>query len=138
MVAILVLGIVLAAVSITIVSSMRQNLAAGNRSQAAQVMNYFGRRIAGGDISQFGAMAWDYGSLATEFQDLGREANLADTNLYRAEIAQFPRIGIGATTIPHYRISVCWTNADGESCVSGDTAGPGPGASSGESLPGIN
>ncbi|MBX3139915.1 MAG: type II secretion system protein [Trueperaceae bacterium] len=138
MMAITVLGIVLAAVSFTMMSSMRQNHAAGNRSQAAQVMNYLGRRIAGGDISKLGGTSWDYGTLATSFTDLSRESNLADTDLYRAEVAEFPRIGLGGTTIPHYRVTVCWNNGGDESCVSGDTAGPGPGAASGESLPGIN
>lgn len=138
LVAILVLGIVLSAVAITMTSSMRQNLSAGNRSQAAQVMNYLGRRIAGGQISELADRQWDYGTLSTAFADLKREGNLADTNLYRAEVDQLPRIGLGTTRIPHYRVTVCWTNADGESCVTGDTAGPGPGASSGEILPGIN
>lgn len=136
--ALAVLGIVLAAIAMIMTSSMRQNLNAGNRSQAAQIMNYFGRRIAGGEISQLGGTAWGYGTLATEFRDLSRESNLADTDRYRAEVAQLPRIGIATSTIPHYRITVCWTNADDESCVIGDTAGPAPGGASGESLPGIN
>ena len=138
LIAIAVLGIVLAAVSITMLSSIRQNHTAGNRSQAAQIMNYLGRRIAGGEVSQLGGTSWSYGTLATSFTDLSREGNLADTDLYRAEVAQFPRIGLGTTAIPHYRVTVCWNNSGSESCVSGDTAGPGPGASSGESLPGIN
>jgi len=138
MIALTVLAIVLSAVSFTMLSSMRHNQAAGNRSQAAQVMNYLGRRIAGGDVSKLGGTSWDYGTLSTAFRDLSREGNLADTNLYRAEVAQFPRIGMGGTSIPHYRVTVCWNTGDNESCVSGDTAGPGPGASSGESLPGIN
>lgn len=138
LVAIAVLGIVLSAVSITIMSSMRQNYAAGSRSQAAQIMNYLGRRVAGGEVSQLGGSQWDYGTLATSFSDLNREANLADTDLYRAEIDQMPRIGIGGSSIPHYRVTVCWQTAERENCVSGDTAGPGVGASTGESLPGIN
>lgn len=138
LIAIAVLGIVLSAVSITMLSSIRQNHVAGNRSQAAQIVNYLGRRIAGGEISRLGGTTWGYGSLATSFTDLNREGNLADTNLYRAEVAQFPRIGLGTTSIPHYRVTVCWSISEGESCVSGDTAGPGPGASNGESLPGIN
>jgi len=138
LVALAVLAIVLSAVAITMTSSMRQNLAAGNRSQAAQVVNYLGRRIAGGEVSQLGGTEWDYGELATSFGDLRREGNLADTDLYRAEVAEFPRIGIGESSIPHYRVTVCWRNADGESCVAGDTAGPGAGSTSGEILPGIN
>lgn len=136
--AVAVLAIVLSAVAVTMTSSMQHNLSAGKRSQAAQVMNYLGRRIAGGAIGQFGGSEWDYGELAGSFTDLRREANLADTNLYRAEISEFPRIGLGDTTIPHYRVTVCWEGSEGESCVSGDTAGPGPGAAPGEMLPGIN
>lgn len=137
-IALAVLAIVMSAVAITITSSMRHNLTAGSRSQAAQVMNYLGRRIAGGEVSQLGGDAWGYGELAGSFTDLKREGNLADTDLYRAQVAQFPPIGLAETSIPHYRVTVCWHDSDGESCVSGDTAGPGPGSTSGEILPGIN
>lgn len=136
--AIAVLGVVLAAVAITMVSSMQHNVASGSRSQAAQVMNYLGRRVAGGEISNLGDTEWDYGGLATSFGDLTRESNLADPDLYRAEIAQLPNIGIGDTRIPHYRVRVCWEDGSGETCVEGHTAGPGPGGESGEMLPGIN
>lgn len=136
--AISVLAIVLVAVSTTIVSSIQHNVTSGSRSQAAQVMNYFGRRIAGGEISSLGGTSWDYGELHTSFHDLKREGNLADTSLYRAEIAQLPNIGLGDTSIPHFRITVCWDGANGESCVVGNTAGPGPGSTGGEILPGIN
>lgn len=136
--AIAVLALVLAAVSTTVLSSMQHNVASGNRSQAAQIMNYFGRRIAGGEISALGGATWDYGELATTFIDLKRESNLADTDLYRAEISQLPRIGLGGTTIPLYRVNVCWNGSGGETCIAGETGGPGPGASSGELLPGIN
>jgi len=136
--AIAVLAIVLVAVSTTIVSSIQHNVTSGSRSQASQVLNYFGRRIAGGEIDNLGGTEWDYGELPGAFQDLTRESNLADSALYRAEIAQLPSMALGATAVPHYRITVCWEGANGESCVSGDTAGAGPGSTSGELLPGIN
>ncbi len=136
--AIAVLAIVLVAVSTTIVSSIQHNLASGSRSQASQVLNYFGRRIAGGEIDSLGVTEWDYGELPGAFQDLTRESNLADSALYRAEVEQLPSMVLGATAVPHYRITVCWDGANGESCVSGDTAGAGPGSTSGELLPGIN
>lgn len=136
--AIAVLAIVLAAVAITMVSSMQHNFASGSRSQASQVMNYLGRRVAGGEISNLGDTEWDYGALATAFGDLTRENNLANPDLYRADIAQMPSIGIGDTSIPHYRVRVCWLDGAGETCVEGHTAGPGPGGESGEMLPGIN
>jgi len=136
--AIAVLAIVLVAVSTTIVSSIQHNVTSGSRSQASQVLNYFGRRIAGGEIDSLGGTEWDYGELPGAFQDLTRESNLADSALYSAEVEQLPNIGLGDTAIPHYRITVCWDGANGESCVSGDTAGAGPGSTSGELLPGIN
>lgn len=136
--AISVLAIVLAAVSITVVSSIQHNVTSGSRSQAAQILNYLGRRIAGGEISSFGGTSWDYGQLAGAFSDLSRERNLADPDLYRAQVAQLPPIGLGTSAVPHYRVTVCWDGANGESCVSGDTAGAEPGGTSGEILPGIN
>lgn len=136
--AIAVLAIVLAAVAITMVSSIQHNVASGSRSQASQVMNYLGRRVAGGEISNLGGTEWDYGELGSSFGDLTRENNLANPDLYRANIAQMPSIGMGGTSIPHYRVRVCWEDGNGETCVEGHTAGPGPGGESGEMLPGIN
>lgn len=136
--AISVLAIVLAAVSVTIVSSIQQNASAGSRSQATQVLNYFGRRIAGGEITQLGGTSWEYGELSDSFSDLRREANLANMDAYRAEILQVGTMGLSSTFIPQFRVTVCWFTGQTESCVSGDTAGPGPGGSSGEMLPGVN
>ena len=63
LIAIAVLGIVLAAVSITMLSSIRQNHTAGNRSQAAQIMNYLGRRIAGLPTRRHFLVLWHLGDV---------------------------------------------------------------------------
>src|SRR5690606_34944777 len=49
LVALVVLGIVTAAVMTTYVSSMRNNADSGRRTQSAQLLNALGRRVAGAD-----------------------------------------------------------------------------------------
>lgn len=136
--AIAVLAIVLSAVSLTVVSSIRQNVSSGSRSQAAQVLNYLGRRISGGEMSMLGGTEWDYGQLTAAFADLSRETDLADPDLYRAQIEQVGEMGIETTSVPQFRVQVCWRMGGEETCVVGDTAGSAAGGESGELLPGLN
>lgn len=140
LVALVVLGIAVAVLSIMTVSSVQQNVTAGGRTQAAQLLNYLGRLAAGGDETLLGAdLEWGYGALPATFRELTAESGVADPALYRAAIEDLGEIGIGAASMSHYRISVCWQAPTGESCIRGDTAGPQPGAiGGGGALPGIN
>jgi len=145
LVALVVLGIVTAAVTTTYVSSMRNNADAGRRTQSAQLLNALGRRVAGADavvLAQPGTpLEWDYGALSNDFPELAGEG-ISDPALYRATITNVGAITLASAETVHYSIVVC-TRATGEAterCVAGDTAGPPPGPE-GETpatLPGIN
>lgn len=136
--AIAVLAIALAAIAMTTTSGLRQNAIAGGRTQAAQVLNYLGRRVAGGEAAQLQPLQWNYGELAGTFEEMSNDGNLSNPELYKAEIRMLETLGIGASTMVHYQIEVCWEQGDSENCLVGDTAGPALTGSTGDSLPGIN
>jgi Tfp pilus assembly protein PilE len=144
LVAITILGVVTAAVMTTYVSSMRNNADAGKRSQSAQVLNFLGRRVAGGESAVLAGKtpkSWDYGELLTAFPELRQEEGFADPDHYRASVTNLGEISLASATAIHYRIEVCShaQGSSGERCVQGDTAGPAPGDSVTTSgLPGIN
>lgn len=138
MIAIAVLAIVLAAVAWASMSSIRQNSLAGVKTQAVQVLNYFGRRLAGGDSMDLSAMVWNYGELGAAFDDLESDSRDFDPDRFRVTISSPATMGIASAQISLYRIEVCWSAAANETCVSGDTGGPPISDSGGALLPGIN
>jgi len=126
LIAIVILGIAVGILSITTVSSVRNNSISGSRTQAAQVLNYLGRLVAGADRAVFANddMTWGYGSLGDDFTELSVETGRANPALYRAWIDDLGWIGIGTAEMVHYRVNVCWMASGDELCVRGDTAGP--------------
>lgn len=145
LVALVILGIVTAAVMTTYISSIRNNADAGRRTQSAQVLNAMGRRVAGSDslvLAQSGTpLTWNYGEIPNDFPELSGEG-IADPGLYRATVTNLGTITLGAAETIHYEVTVC-TRATGdaaERCLTGNTAGPPPGppGSSTGALPGIN
>lgn len=144
LVAITILGIITAAVMTTYASSMRQNANAGKRTQSAQVLNFLGRRVAGGESAVLAGKtpkSWDYGELSAAFPELHNEEGFANPDYYRATVTNLGEVSLSSASAIHYHIEVC-TRTQGsstESCVQGDTAGPAPGGSgSASALPGIN
>lgn len=126
LVALAVLGIVIAVLTTSMVTSMQQNLLAGERTQAVQILNYLGRLASGGDarVITDSQVAWGYGELPTVFTELASGDGFVAPERYRAEVARVGALSIGAASMEHYRVRVCWQAANGEQCVTGDTAGP--------------
>lgn len=125
LVAITIIGVVIALLSTITVSSVRHDATSGARTQAVQVLSYLGRLAAVSDPTLVGgARSWDYGELKGAFKELAVEANRADPSLYRASVAEIGEVGIGAGTALLYRVQVCWRVVGEEHCVDGDTAGP--------------
>jgi type II secretory pathway pseudopilin PulG len=143
LIAITVLGVVTAAAMTTYASSMRHNADAGKRTQSAQLLNYLGRRVAGGDggvLPGEAPRAWGYGELLTAFPELNASAQgFADPQFYRASVSNLGPVSLGAASATHYRIEVCTRASGDERCLRGDTLGPTPSSgSSTPALPGIN
>lgn len=126
LIAIAILGIAVAILATTTLSSVQNNNVSGSRTQATQVLNYLGRLVAGGDRIMFEHedLEWSYGALGSAFSELSVEAGRADPSLYRAEVEDLGWIGIGDAEMLHFRVTVCWMSSGNEHCVVGNTAGP--------------
>lgn len=142
--ALVVLGIVTAAVVTTYVGSIRNNADAGRRTQSAQLLNTLGRRIAGADAVVLAhpddPLEWDYGELRGAFPELVGDG-VSEPDLYRATITNLGTISLAGSQAVRYSITVCTQaqGSDAERCVDGFTASVPPSdAGSGGELPGIN
>ncbi len=142
LVAIAILGIVTATIMTTYISSIRHNADAGKRTQSAQVLNFLGRRVAGGDngvLADATPQSWAYGELLTAFPELEQEDGFANPEYYRASVTNLGEITLASASAVHYRIEVCTQAQGDERCVRGDTVGPAPSiAANPPPLPGIN
>lgn len=149
LVALAVLAIVIAVLTTAMVTSMQQNVVAGGRTQAVQILNYLGRLASGGDARVIterlvgSYVRWDYGELPTVFTELAAGDGFMSPERYRAEVINRDELVIGAAPmihLIHYWVQVCWQAPNGEQCVSGDTAGPAldPPAGSPPPLPFVN
>lgn len=142
--AITVLGVVVTAVSATMVGSVKQNTVSGQRTQAVQVLNFVGRRVTGGDTAVIPAegqtLAWDYGQLAAAFPSLEREGGFADPALYRAEVTNRGPVAFGGGEAHQYDLRACFRRDGAEHCLDAQTFGPSlqPGGGGTPALPGIS
>lgn len=145
LVALAVLGIVVATITTTYISSIRSNSDSGMRTQSAQLLNGIGRRVAGAEGSVLplpgDPIVLDYGEVGAAFPDLSGDG-YADPDRHRLTITNIGTVTLGNAEVTHYQIEVC-TRAQGsgaERCLTGNTAGPEPsppGSPPGP-LPGIN
>ncbi len=138
-----VIGVVTAAFTTVAVSSMHHTTVAGARTEAVQVLNYFGRRVAGGDNTLLPASGtpdtWDYGALSAAFPDLQDQGGLSNPDLYKASITNAGAVSYAGASGTEYDVKVCFKAADAEHCVTGATVGPAPsGQTTPATLPGIN
>jgi prepilin-type N-terminal cleavage/methylation domain-containing protein len=142
LVALLILGVAVAILSIALLGSVRQTDRFGARTQASDFLSYLGRQVTAGEVAALpfanAPLAWDYGELAAAFPELAAEGR-ADPARYRASIERIAPIAFAGAEAVQYRIAVCTTAASGEACVEGTTLGPdaldrGPASL----LPGLN
>lgn len=147
--ALAILAVLGAVFSTSILSNLRHTTVSGQRTQAAQALNYFGRRVAGGDpvvlpTAVGSAITWDYDELADAFDDLSGSDGFADADRYRVTVTAANEVslfsGADLASVVQYDIQVCFQNQGAESCVSGTTLGAPASAPAGETppLPGIN
>ncbi len=142
--ALAVLAILGAAFTTVFVNNMRHTTISGQRTQAAQVLNYFGRRVAGGDTAILpdlnDSMTWDYGTLGAAFADIASGEGFAEPERYRVEINASRNVTVLGAIVVQYDLDVCFQGANGESCVTGTTLGSPntPTSTTTPPLPGIN
>ncbi|HKI55514.1 MAG TPA: hypothetical protein VKB31_00065 [Trueperaceae bacterium] len=143
MLALAVIGIITAAFTTAVVGNLRHTQVTGARTEAAQVVNYLGRRAAGGDAAVLPAAGspavWGYGSLAAAFPDLTNQGGLSDPARYRARVGNAGTVTLAGAGATEYDVSVCYMTGSDEHCVEATTLGPSPSsAGSPPPLPGIN
>ena len=144
LVALAIIGVVTAAFTTGVVSTVRHTSVAGAKTQAVQVLNYLGRRVAGGDnalLPDSGSpLTWGYGGLPTAFPDMTNQGGFAQPSAYRASISNAGSVSFGGASAVEYDVRVCFKGTDSEHCVSAATLGPEPSASASVAplLPGIN
>ncbi len=141
--ALAVLGIVGAVFTTSVLRNLRHTTTSGTRTQAAQVLNYFGRRIVGGDAALRPAvgdeLAWTYDELSAAFPDIGGATGMADADRYRVVISSPGTSTVAGATLQQYDVTVCFATPDAESCVTGSTLSSTDSPSgSTPPLPGIN
>jgi len=147
--ALVVIAVVTVAFTTAVVKSMHHTSIAGKRTEAVQVLNYLGRRAAGGDSTILPVSGtpntWAYGDLATAFTDLANQGGLSSPAMYRASITNVGDVtvqdGSGNTlaTATEYDVNVCYQDGGAEHCVDAATLGPqASGSTTAPPLPGIN
>lgn len=143
-IALAVLAILGATFTTAVLGNLRHTTVAGQRTQAAQVLNYLGRRVAGGDeavVPVLGeALTWGYGELGAAFPDIDGKVGFAESGEYRAQITAPNTVSVVGATVVQFDLVVCYEHQDGETCVRGTTLGApaNAGPASTPPLPGIN
>lgn len=144
LIALAVVGVITALLSTAVVGNLQKTRTFGGRTQAAQILNYFGRRVAGGDSAVLpGAGAplnYGYGQLTSAFSELTSEGGFAEPDRYRVEIVNQGAVTLAGASAVRYDVTVCFEAQGGESCVGGTTLGGAPSSGTGgvPPLPGIN
>lgn len=141
LIALAVIGVVTAAFTTAVVGNLHHSSVTGARTEAVQVLDYLGRRAAGGDAAVLPAsgspLSWGYGTLAGSFPDLTNHGGLSDPARYRATITNGGAVAMAGAAATSYQVSVCYQAGSGEHCVQGTTLGPAPASGGTSPLPGI-
>lgn len=142
LIALAVIGVVTATFTTAVVGNLHHASVTGARTEAVQVLDYLGRRAAGGDSAVLPAagspLSWGYGTLATSFPDLTNHGGLSDPARYRADVSNAGTVAMAGASATEYDVRVCYQAGGAEHCVQAATMGPAPATGGGTPpLPGI-
>ncbi len=122
-VAIAVCGIILAALSTVMISSLQESNRGNHRTQATQVLDTVGRRIAGGlDQSTLVAAGGSITLTGAQIDDIMNLRSFRD-GAFSVEIRNAGVFTLGTTRLSEYVIEVCYQAAAAVNCVTGTTLG---------------
>jgi prepilin-type N-terminal cleavage/methylation domain-containing protein len=124
MVAIVIIGVLLAVLTPSVIQSMRQTSKTGQRTQSVQIINYMARRLAANhDIviptSTSAPLEWDYEELEDDFGfDLKNDTTHSTKGLdnYKVTIELVGSVVWLGINLNQYNITVCFRNPD-ETCI---------------------
>lgn len=143
-IAVAIIATIMGALTTTVVSNIRRTSATNGSAQAAQLFNYLGRRVVGGDAAVLpdtnATLSWGYSELGGAFSDLAHEQGVADPKFFRASISNTGSYSFSGSSLDTYALEVCHNFGGGETCVTGMTMGPSPANASNPAffLPGVN
>jgi prepilin-type N-terminal cleavage/methylation domain-containing protein len=146
-VALAIVAILTALLTTAVTGNLQKTRTFGARSESAQILNYIGRRVAGGDndlLAEAGTpLTWDYGELVSAFPDLSAEGGYAEPDRFRATVTNRGSVQMPGTSADtaatRYEVEICTRAAGGESCLVGTTFGAAPSvAGTVPPLPGLN
>jgi prepilin-type N-terminal cleavage/methylation domain-containing protein len=132
-VAITIIGVLLAVLTPAIIQSMRQTSRTGQSTQVSQIINYLGRRLVADDsavkpINTTTPLTWNYGELSTAFNTFNCNGNtcsdlqndstkgIGDIDNFKVTITNQGLITWLGATANKYQIKVCFKNGSGEVC----------------------
>jgi len=132
-IALAILSIALGGLTALLLTSMKQDLSSGKRTQAAQILNYLGRQQVGGDprlrTTPDRPLLWNYGQLSEAFPELEHIGGIGDPDLYKVKVRNLgtpPEILEVGVDLDAYEIFVCWRTGAEENCLKGETLAPSP------------
>src|SRR5690606_37814562 len=95
-----------------ILCNLRRTTTAGQRTQSSQVLNYLGRRVAGGDAAVLPtlgeSLTWDYGQLGIAFPDLQSGEGFAEPERYQAQVVASGTVSVAGSNLVQYDLQVCF------------------------------
>lgn len=130
-VALAIIGTVLAVFSTSVVGNMKQNSSSGSRTGAVRFLDHLGRLIVEGDSNVLPASnattrTWAYGDLDT-LPELSNEGGFGDPNLYKAKVTKGTQPSWATSeglALTAYTLEVCWKNTGEDICVQATGVGP--------------
>jgi prepilin-type N-terminal cleavage/methylation domain-containing protein len=131
MIALVIIGVLLAILSPAVIQSMRQTSITGQATQAVQIMNYLSRRLAANHtaVTPSGMsqpLEWNYGQLKSKFgKDLQNDntEGVDNPDNYKVKVEIIEVVTWLGIELNKYRITVCFQNPD-EKCLQSLTLSP--------------
>lgn len=122
-VAIAICSIVLAALANVSTSSLRESRAGNHKTQATQVLDTIGRRIAGGYDASLLAASGEPVVITSDGIVSLTNVGLADVADMTVTISNDGAYTVGFTTLDRYGVEVCYGPENSRRCVLGVTLG---------------
>ena len=122
-VAIAICGIILAALSTVTVSSLQESNQGNYRTQATQILDTVGRRIAGGIGLSTQLKSGESMTISGAEVDQMMSVAAFREEAFEVTIENAAVFSVGTTRLSEYHVTVCFRGGSTESCVSGVTLG---------------
>ncbi|MCA9840073.1 MAG: type II secretion system protein [Trueperaceae bacterium] len=128
LIAISIIGVLVGIFSTALTGNIKLMTKTGQGNQAAEVLNYFGRRVIDGDTivlaTESAPAVWDYGDLVGSFYDQAARSSFSNPAYYKVTVTHKGHITLSTAQLTEYQIDVCYKNQGEPTCIQGITYGP--------------